>query len=76
MATAVKSVQPPGTTAAFRKHRPYSLPTELLQRTPRALPKLSGFWAFIGTAAIVPPLQVKGIPVAAADLQTWATNFM
>jgi hypothetical protein len=37
---------------------------------------LSGFWTFRGTAAIMPPLHVKGTPVAAADLQTWATNFM
>ena len=90
MAIAGKSVPPPGTapnwappdsatsagTAAFRKHRPYSLPTELLQRTPRALPKLSGFWTFRGTAAITPPLHVKVTLVAAAAWQTWATNFM
>ena len=90
MATAGRSVPPTGTapnwfpwdsatkagTAAFRKHRPKSLPTVLLHRTPRALLKLSGFWTLRGTAAIMPPLQVKGTPVAAAALQTWATSLM
>ncbi len=65
-----------GRHGGLPQHRPYSLPTELLQRTPRALPKLSGFWGFLGTAAIVPPRHVKGTPVAAAGLQTWATSFM